>query len=77
LTPREEQVLRLLGEGLTNKEIAARLFVEASTVKNHVHSVLHKLSIHKRSEIATAGSGGPGARLVQIRSPARRRGEDI
>ena len=67
LTPREEQVLKLLGEGLTNKEIAARLFVEASTIKNHVHSILRKLSIDKRSEVAGLGGSRPEPRIVGLK----------
>ena len=72
VTPREEQVMRFLGEGLTNKEIATLLSVEASTIKNHVHSILQKLSIGKRSEIATtAGGARSGPRIVRLRPHAR------
>lgn len=52
LTPREREVLDLLGEGLTNAEIADRLFVEVSTVKSHVHSILDKLDVPTRKEAA-------------------------
>lgn len=52
LTPREREVLDLLGEGLTNAEIADRLFVEVSTVKSHVHSILDKLDVPTRDEAA-------------------------
>ena len=72
LTPREEQVLRLLGEGLTNKEIATQLSVEASTVKNHVHSILHKLSIGKRSDILNPRDPRP----LVLRLAPRRRGRE-
>ncbi len=50
LTRRELQVLRLIGSGLTNKEIAAQLGIEPSTAKNHVHRVLEKLRVRRRSE---------------------------
>jgi two-component system, NarL family, nitrate/nitrite response regulator NarL len=50
LTRRELQVLRLIGSGLTNKEIAAELGIEPSTAKNHVHRVLEKLRVHRRTE---------------------------
>ncbi len=50
LTRRERQVLRLIGSGLTNKEIAAELGIEPSTAKNHVHRVLEKLRVRRRSE---------------------------
>ncbi len=52
LTPREEEVLELIGQGLTNQEIAARLFIETGTVKNHVHSVLKKLDVNSRHDAA-------------------------
>ncbi len=52
LTSREHEVARLLDQGLTNKEISSRLFIEVSTVKNHVHSILEKLDVRTRGEAA-------------------------
>jgi two-component system, NarL family, nitrate/nitrite response regulator NarL len=52
LTARELDVLRLIEEGLSNKEIAAELSIELPTVKNHVHRILEKLHVHRRSEAA-------------------------
>ena len=52
LTPRELQVMALIEEGLSNKEIARRLSIEQQTVKNHVHHVLVKLSLRRRTEVA-------------------------
>ena len=52
LTPREMDVLALLGENLTNQEIAERMFIEVGTVKNHVHSILQKLEVNSRHEAA-------------------------
>ncbi len=51
LTPREEQILRFLAEGLSNKEIAGRLYLQPQTVKNYVHLVLQKLDLHSRLEV--------------------------
>jgi len=50
LTPRELEILRLVAEGLTNKEIAARLHVEQQTVKNHMHNILERLSLRRRQQ---------------------------
>ena len=50
LTAREAQILRLLQEGLSNKMISRNLGIELPTVKNHVHSLLAKLGVHRRAE---------------------------
>ena len=50
LTPRELQVLRLVRDGLSNKDIAAELFISENTVKNHVRNILEKLHKHSRME---------------------------
>jgi len=52
LTPKELEVAALVYKGLRNKEIAALLFVEESTVKNHVQHIRDKLGFHTRGEIA-------------------------
>lgn len=48
LTPREREVLQLLAEGLSDKEISARLYVGSGTVRNHVVSIFGKLGVHSR-----------------------------
>lgn len=48
LTRRELEVLSLLEEGLSNKEIARRLYIELPTVKNHLHNVYEKLGVSRR-----------------------------
>ncbi|MFN2234681.1 MAG: response regulator [Anaerolineales bacterium] len=53
LTPRELDVLKLLGKNMTNQEIADELVIEVGTVKNHVHSILSKLNVSARDEAAT------------------------
>ncbi len=50
LTRREFEVVSLLDQGLTNKEIARDLGIELTTVKNHVHNILDKLGVHTRGE---------------------------
>jgi two-component system, NarL family, nitrate/nitrite response regulator NarL len=52
LTGREREVLGLIDQGLSNKQIAQRLSIEVRTVKNHVHSILEKLQVHRRGEAA-------------------------
>lgn len=50
LTPRELEVLHLVAEGLTNKEIAQRVIVSLNTVRKHVQAVLTKLDAHSKLE---------------------------
>jgi two-component system, NarL family, nitrate/nitrite response regulator NarL len=52
LTAREQDVVELLGEGLSNKEIARRLAIRVATVKNHVHSIMQKLGVTRRFAVA-------------------------
>jgi two-component system nitrate/nitrite response regulator NarL len=52
LTGREREVLLLIEQGESNKEIAARLQIEQSTVKNHVSSILEKLGVQRRAQAA-------------------------
>jgi DNA-binding NarL/FixJ family response regulator len=63
LTAQEKRVLELVGEGLTNRQIAQRMYLSEKTAKNYVSSVLAKLGMHRRSEAAAlaarmAGSSG-------------------
>lgn len=52
LTARERQILDLIDQELSNKEIAVRLGIEVATVKNHVHNLLEKLHVGRRGEAA-------------------------
>ena len=52
MTRREREVINLIGEGLSNKEIAQRLNIAAHTVKSHVRNVMEKLALHTRLQIA-------------------------
>jgi len=52
LSPRENDVLRMLAEGLTDREIAAALIISPRTVETHVSNVLHKLNVRNRAEAA-------------------------
>lgn len=67
LTQRELEVIAIIGEGLSNKEIAYRLNIATQTVKSHVRNVMDKLALHTRLQIAAythrararAGDGNP------------------
>jgi two-component system nitrate/nitrite response regulator NarL len=52
LSQRELQILRLVAEGLTNREIGQRLFITEGTAKNHVHNALRKLQLENRGQAA-------------------------
>jgi ATP/maltotriose-dependent transcriptional regulator MalT len=69
LTTRELEVLSLIDVGLSNKEIARRLSIELATVKNHVHNILAKLNVNRRTEAV--------ARLRQRVSPPRYPDSDV
>jgi DNA-binding NarL/FixJ family response regulator len=57
LTVREREILGLIDEGMSNKEIARKLSIEVRTVKNHVHNLLEKLQVHRRGEAAALVRG--------------------
>ncbi|MBI1804949.1 MAG: response regulator transcription factor [Ignavibacteriae bacterium] len=52
MTKRERQVIDLISDGMTNKEIAQKLHLSPYTVKSHVHNILEKLALHTRVQIA-------------------------
>jgi two-component system, NarL family, response regulator DevR len=53
LSPQEERILGMIGEGLTNREIAARIHLSDKTVKNYVSAILQKLEVARRAEAAS------------------------
>ncbi len=79
LTTREREILLLIADGYSNEEIARHLFIALSTVKNHVHNILNKLGVHRRTDAvrrirraglvrtghpSVAATGRPRLRLV-------------
>jgi DNA-binding NarL/FixJ family response regulator len=61
MTTREREVIVLIAEGLSNKEIAGRLHLATDTVKSHVHNILEKLALHTRLEIARFAHSDEGS----------------
>ncbi|MDD1063387.1 response regulator transcription factor [Streptomyces cocklensis] len=60
LSPREREILALIGEGLTNRQIGERLYLSEKTVKNNVSRLLSKLGVERRIQAAViAGHGSP------------------
>jgi DNA-binding NarL/FixJ family response regulator len=51
LTPREQEVMRLLAEGLSPKAISERLFISPKTVENHRSNIMNKLDLHSTHEL--------------------------
>jgi len=64
MTAREREVIVLLGEGLTNKEIAQKIHVSTYTVKSHIHNIMEKLALHTRLEIANYSYTGETLKTV-------------
>jgi DNA-binding CsgD family transcriptional regulator len=64
LTPQEVQVAGLVAEGLTNREIAARLFLSPKTIETHIRHAFQKLGVRSRTELAVAVTSGDGEAAV-------------
>jgi DNA-binding CsgD family transcriptional regulator len=72
LTPREREVVSCVAEGLTNREIAAELVVEQSTVQKHLEHVYEKLGVHSRTKVlAKLRAASPSRRRAAFRDVQR------
>jgi two-component system nitrate/nitrite response regulator NarL len=79
LTPRERQIVELISQGLSNREIATLLGIELPTTKNHVHNILEKLRLHRRGQVTARVEGrvpepalANGSRSGSTSGPVRR-----
>ncbi|MEU6173745.1 response regulator transcription factor [Streptantibioticus parmotrematis] len=61
LSPREREILALIGEGLTNRQIGERLFLSEKTVKNHISRLLAKLGVERRVQAAVLATQSTSA----------------
>jgi len=64
MSQREREVIDLIADGLSNKEIARRLHIATDTVKSHVHNILEKLAIHNRLQIAAHAHRARGSKTA-------------
>ncbi|HEY1118328.1 MAG TPA: response regulator transcription factor, partial [Acidimicrobiales bacterium] len=69
LSPQEMAVLRNIAEGLSNRQIAERMFLTEKTVKNYVSNVFAKLGVERRTQAALLASRLPRAERPQATDP--------
>jgi len=64
MTKREREVIALLSDGLSNKEIAQKIHVSTYTVKSHIHNIMEKLALHTRLEVANYSYTGETLKTI-------------
>ena len=64
MTKREREVISLLAEGMSNKEIGQKIHVSTYTVKSHIHNIMEKLALHTRLEIANYSYSGETLKTI-------------
>jgi len=69
LSPREMEILQFVTDGLSNKEIAAKLQISQQTVKNHMTSILKKLNVEDRTQAAVNAIRRGWVRLKKSNNP--------
>jgi two-component system, NarL family, nitrate/nitrite response regulator NarL len=73
LTMREREIVQLIDQGLSNKEIAGLLGIQVATVKNHVHNILEKLGVRRRADAAATVRSGQALDAARVLAGARTR----
>lgn len=76
LTPRETQVITLMGSGMSNRSIARHLRISERTVKSHLHSIFTKLGVATRGEAAAHLNNSPASGWMCPKCPAAYRRAD-
>ena len=70
LTAQELQIVHLVAQGLSNREVAAQLFLSTRTIDFHLRNVFRKLNISSRTQLARLDLDGPGEQTMPARNPA-------
>ena len=70
LTAQELQIVHLVAQGLSNREVAAQLFLSSRTIDFHLRNVLRKLNISSRTQLARLDLDGPGEQTTPAPKPA-------
>jgi DNA-binding NarL/FixJ family response regulator len=65
MTKREREVVRFLGDGMSNKEIGQKIRISTYTVKSHIHNIMEKLALHTRLEVANYSYSDQTSESVQ------------
>jgi two-component system, NarL family, nitrate/nitrite response regulator NarL len=73
LTMREREIVQLIDQGLSNREIAKLLSIQVATVKNHVHNILEKLGVRRRADAAATIRSGQAVDAAWVLASARAR----
>jgi DNA-binding NarL/FixJ family response regulator len=64
MTKREKEVIALLSEGMSNKEIGQKMHISTYTIKSHIHNIMEKLALHTRLEIANYSYTGDTLKTI-------------
>ncbi len=69
ISKREREVIKLIGDGINNKEIAKQLRISTFTVKSHIHNIMEKLALHTRLEVVNYTQSNKVKKLAERKNP--------